>query len=446
MQQNFFTSSYQNTIQKDAPLAERMRPTTLDAFVGQQHIIGEGKNLRRLIAADKLSSVIFYGPPGTGKTTLAKIIAGTTHAAFYEINAVTSGKKEITDVLEKARQNLSLYNKRTILFIDEIHRFNKAQQDLLLPGVEEGLIVLIGATTQNPTFEINSPLISRSTLFQFEQLSAADVKALLQRAVEDRENGFGLMRVELTDEAAGHLITTSGGDVRRALNALELAVLTKEKDADGRIVIDLETAGECIQKKPVYYDKTGDNHYDTISAFIKSIRGSDPDAALFWLAKMLEAGEDPKFIARRLVISASEDIGNAEPAALPFAVAAAQAVAMIGMPEARITLAQATAYLASLPKSNAAYMGLNKAQEAIRKVSDGAVPAPLINIATPGSKRARVGNAYRYPHDYEHNYCHQQYLPDDLVEARFYFPTENGKEKALKDNLEFLRQTGDQLK
>ena len=314
-QQNFFTQNYEQQIRSRAPLALRMRPETLDEFVGQGQIVGSGRLLTRLIKADRLSSAVFYGPPGTGKTTLAKIIAGSTQADFYEINAVTSGKKEMTEVLEKAKNSLSVYGKRSILFIDEIHRFNKAQQDLLLPSVEEGLIILIGATTENPYFEINSPLLSRSTIFEFRRLTDGQVVEVMEHALQDPDRGFGRMKVEAEPDALAHLAAVAGGDARRALNALELAVLTKDKDETGTIRIDLETAQECIQQKAVVYDKDGDSHYDTISAFIKSIRGSDPDAGLFWLAKMLEAGEDPKFIARRLVILASEDVGNAEPQA-----------------------------------------------------------------------------------------------------------------------------------
>lgn len=443
MQENFFTQNLDNNLKRQAPLADRVRPQSLDDFVGQEHIVGEGKILRRLIKADRLNSVVFYGPPGTGKTSLAKIIAKSTQSFFYEINAVTAGKKEIMEVLEKAQNNLSAYNKRTILFIDEIHRFNKAQQDLLLPSVESGLIILIGATTENPTFEINSPLVSRSTLFQFESLSKDHLRKIIKNAIDNKENGLGNMHVVITDEALDHLVNNSSGDVRRALNAIELAALTQERNSDGNILIDLETAAECIQKKPIYYDKKGDNHYDTISAFIKSIRGSDPDAALFWLAKMLEAGEDPKFIARRLVISASEDIGNAEPMGLPVAVSAAQAVDMIGLPEARINLAQATTFLASAPKSNAAYKGLDLAKEALKNDSLGQVPENLINITTPGSKKERLNKIYKYPHNFEYNYCKQQYLPEDIQDKKFYYPTDNGHEKNIKDYLSFLETLED---
>ncbi|MGI6109322.1 MAG: replication-associated recombination protein A [Eubacteriaceae bacterium] len=436
MQQNFFTQNYEEQIKSRAPLAVRMRPETLDEFIGQGQIVGPGRLINRLIKADRLSSAVFYGPPGTGKTTLAKIIAKTTKADFYEINAVTSGKKEMTEVLEKARNSLSVYGKRSIMFIDEIHRFNKAQQDLLLPSVEEGLVILIGATTENPYFEINSPLLSRSTVFEFQNLTDEQVVAILKRAIADKERGFGLMKVEAEPEALEHLARIAGGDARRALNALELAVLTKDKDDAGIIRIDLATAQECIQKKAVVYDKKGDSHYDTISAFIKSIRGSDPDAGLFWLAKMLEAGEDPRFIARRLVILASEDIGNAEPMGLPVAVAAAQAVDMIGLPEAQLNLAQAVTFLANAPKSNASYMGLSAAQKAVRHDSDGQVPAHLKDAHYSGAPKMGRGIEYKYPHNYPGSWIPQNYLPDDIRDARFYYPTENGKEEEARERLE----------
>ena len=439
MQTSFFDMNYDTAIEQNAPLAVRMRPRTLDEFVGQRHIIAPGKLLYRLIAADKLSSVIFYGPPGTGKTSLAKVIAHRTKAAFYELNAVTSGKKEITEILDKAKQNLGVYNKKSILFIDEIHRFNKAQQDALLPSVEGGLVILIGATTENPYFEINSPLLSRSTIFEFKRLTDDEIRTLLCQAVTDRERGYGAMKVVVDDEALDHLTHVAAGDVRRALGALELGILTKDKDADGVIHIDLETAQECIQKKAVQYDKKGDNHYDTISAFIKSIRGSDPDAALYWLAKMLEAGEDPKFIARRIVISASEDIGNAEPMALMVAVAAARAVEMIGLPEARLNLAQAVTFLASAPKSNASYAALDAAQAAVRRASNSQVPAHLQDSHYPGSKQLGRGLNYKYPHNYPENYCPQQYLPDDIAGEIFYHPTDNGFEQKISAHLKHLR-------
>ncbi|MBQ3335452.1 MAG: replication-associated recombination protein A [Eubacteriaceae bacterium] len=439
MQSSFFDLEYEKQAETAAPLASRMRPTTLDGFVGQGHIVGKGKLLSRLIAADKLTSAIFYGPPGTGKTTLARIVAHQTKAAFHVLNAVTAGKKDIEGVIAAARDNIGMYHKKTILFIDEIHRFNKAQQDALLPSVEKGDIILIGATTENPYFEINPALVSRSTIFEFRRLEAGDVAKILDNAITDKEKGYGEMNVVLTDEAKAHLCTVAAGDVRKALNALELAVLTGEKNERGEIVVDLDAATECIQTKALQYDKKGDNHYDTISAFIKSIRGSDPDAALFWMAKMLDAGEDPKFIARRMVIAASEDIGNANPMGLVVAVAAARAVEMIGLPEARINLAQAVTYLAASPKSNAAVIGIDEASQAVRHRSDGKVPAHLRDAHYSGSEALGRGVDYRYPHNYPGGYTPQQYLPDDLQGERFYRPTVNGSEKAIAERLSRLK-------
>lgn len=439
MQENFFNRNFEGQMADNAPLAVRMRPRTLEEFVGQQHIIGKGKLLYRLINADKLSSVVFYGPPGTGKTSLAKIIANRTNAAFYELNAVTSGKKEITEVLDKAKDNLGVYNKKSILFIDELHRFNKAQQDALLPSVERGLITLIGATTENPYFEINSPLLSRSTIFEFKNLTAADIRSVIISAIDDRERGYGVMKIKCDEDALEHFSEVANGDVRRALNALELGILTVDKNAAGIIHIDLETAQECIQQRAVQYDKNGDNHYDTISAFIKSIRGSDPDAALYWMAKMITAGEDPKFIARRIVISASEDIGNAEPLALPVAMAAADAVQFIGMPEARINLAQAVVFLACAPKSNASYLAVDAAISAVKQVSNSNVPPHLQDTHYSGSEKMGRGLTYQYPHNYPEHFVTQQYLPDDLVGTHFYEPTEMGYEQKMK---EYLKKNG----
>lgn len=440
MQGSFFDKTFKDNQAASEPLAARMRPETLAHFYGQDQIVGKGKLLTRLITADKLASVIFYGPPGSGKTTLAKIIASQTKAAFHSLNAVTSGKKEISGVIEEARQNMALYGRKTILFIDEIHRFNKAQQDALLPSVEDGLIILIGATTENPYFEINAALISRSTIFEFKSLSNAAIETILKDALTDPERGYGLMQVELTDAARKHWVSVANGDVRKALNALELAVLTADKTPDGKILINLDIAQECIQTKALQYDKSGDNHYDTISAFIKSIRGSDPDAALFWLAKMLEAGEDPKFIARRLVIAASEDIGNADPMALTLAVSAAQAVDMIGLPEARINLAQAVTYLASCPKSNAAVRGIQIATRAVKYESNGQVPPHLQDAHYAGSQAMGRGLTYRYPHDFPGHYVPQQYLPTDIDGSTFYQPTENGHEKVMKARLMRLKE------
>jgi putative ATPase len=439
MQENFFTMNYEGQIQDNAPLAVRMRPRTLAEFFGQKHIIGKGKLLYRLIEADKLSSVIFYGPSGTGKTSLAKIIANRTDSIFYELNAVTSGKKEITDIIEKAKNNLGVYNKKSILFIDEMHRFNKAQQDALLPSVEKGVIVLIGATTENPYFEINTPLLSRSTIFEFKNLSVIEIAEVIKNAIEDKERGYGVMKIKIAENALNHLAEVANGDVRRGLNALELGILTVDKAKDGFIHINLETAQECIQQRAIQYDKNGDNHYDTISAFIKSIRGSDPDAALYWMAKMIEAGEDPKFIARRIVVSASEDIGNAEPMALLVAMAAADAVQFIGMPEAWINLAQAVTFLACAPKSNAAYQGIDQAILAVKHGSNSQVPSHLQDGHYTGSKNLNKGVGYKYPHSYPNHYVNQQYLPDDLVGSCFYEPTDLGYEMKLKKYLEKIK-------
>ncbi len=424
--------------EKESPLASRLRPTTLDEVVGQQHIIGKDKLLYRAIRADKLGSLIFYGPPGTGKTTLAKVIANTTSADFQQINATIAGKKDMEEVVQRAKNNRGMYGKKTILFVDEIHRFNKGQQDYLLPFVEDGTLILIGATTENPYFEVNGALISRSSVFELRPLDKEDIKLLLKRAVYDVEKGMGSYHAEITEEALEFLADISGGDARNALNAVELGILTTERSEDGKIHITIEVAQECIQKRVVRYDKTGDNHYDTISAFIKSLRGSDPDAAVYYLAKMLYAGEDIKFIARRLMISASEDVGNADPNALTVAVSASQAVERIGMPEAQIILAQATTYIASAPKSNASYLSLNAAMESVR-TQKTTVPVHLQDAHYKGAAKLGHGIGYKYAHDYPEHYVKQQYLPDEIRDARFYEPTELGYEKQIKERLERLR-------
>ena len=424
---------------KESPLASRLRPMTLEEVVGQQHIIGRDKMLYRAIKADKLSSVIFYGPPGTGKTTLAKVIANTTSADFQQINATIAGKKDMEQIVEQAKENLGMYGKKTILFVDEIHRFNKGQQDYLLPFVEDGTLILIGATTENPYFEVNGALISRSSVFELHPLSVEDVKTLLKRAVYDVEKGMGSYRAEIDDDALEFLADIAGGDARNALNAIELGILTTQRGDDGKIHITIEVAQECIQKRVVRYDKTGDNHYDTISAFIKSLRGSDPDAAVYYLAKMLYAGEDIKFIARRLMISASEDVGNADPNALVVAVSAAQAVERIGMPESQIILAQAATYIASAPKSNASYLSVAAAMESVKNVKT-TVPAHLQDAHYKGSANLGHGIGYKYAHDYPEHYVKQQYLPNEIKDAKFYEPTEIGFEKNIKDRLERLRK------
>ena len=423
---------------KESPLASRLRPTTLEEVVGQQHIIGKDKLLYRAIKADKLGSLIFYGPPGTGKTTLAKVIANTTSAEFQQINATIAGKKDMEEVVAKAKNNMGMYGKKTILFVDEIHRFNKGQQDYLLPFVEDGTLILIGATTENPYFEVNGALISRSSVFELKPLDKEDIKTLLKRAVYDEIKGMGSYDAEITEEALEFLADISGGDARNALNAIELGILTTERSEDGRIHITIEVAQECIQKRVVRYDKTGDNHYDTISAFIKSLRGSDPDAAVYYLSKMLYAGEDIKFIARRLMISASEDVGNADPNALVVAVAASQAVERIGMPEAQIILAQATTYIASAPKSNASYLSLEAAMGNV-KTQKTTVPVHLQDAHYKGAAKLGHGIGYKYAHDYPEHYVKQQYLPDEIKGVRFYEPTEIGYEKQIKARLDRLR-------
>ena len=425
--------------EKEAPLASRMRPATLDEVVGQQHIIGKDKLLYRAIKADKLSSVIFYGPPGTGKTTLAKVIANTTSAAFKQINATVAGKKDMEEVVKEAKDLQGMYGKKTILFIDEIHRFNKGQQDYLLPFVEDGTVILIGATTENPYFEVNSALISRSVIFELKPLEKEDIRTLLQRAVSDTDKGMGSFRARIDDDALEFLADMAGGDARSALNAVELGILTTERSADGLIHITVDVASECIQKRVVNYDKRGDNHYDIISAFIKSMRGSDPDAAVYYLAKMLYAGEDVNFIARRIMICASEDVGNADPQALSVAVAAAQAVERIGMPESQIILSQAVTYVACAPKSNSACNAIFAANEAVKRIRT-TVPAHLRDAHYKGAAKLGHGTGYKYAHDYPGHYVKQQYLPDEIKDARFYEPGVLGCEKQIGENLKKLRE------
>ena len=425
--------------EKESPLASRMRPTTLDEVVGQKHIIGKDKLLYRAIKADKLGSIIFYGPPGTGKTTLAKVIANTTSSEFKQINATVAGKKDMEEVVKEAKDRLGMYQKKTILFIDEIHRFNKGQQDYLLPYVEDGTITLIGATTENPYFEVNGALLSRSSVFELKALEKEDIKELLKRAVYDKEKGMGTFHAEISEDALEFLADLSGGDARSALNAVELGILTTERSEDGIIHLTLDVASECIQKRVVRYDKTGDNHYDTISAFIKSMRGSDPDAAVYYLAKMLYAGEDVKFIARRIMICAAEDVGNADPMALVVAVSAAQAVERIGMPESQIILSQAVLYVAGAPKSNSAVNAIFAANESVRNTKT-TVPSHLQDAHYKGSAKLGHGIGYQYAHDYTNHYARQQYLPDEIKDARFYEPGDLGKEKQIKEWLQKLRE------
>ena len=422
--------------EKEAPLASRLRPVRLEEVVGQQHIIGKDKMLYRAIKADKLSSILFYGPPGTGKTTLAKVIAGTTSASFLQLNATSAGKKDMEEVVAKAKENLGAYGKKTILFIDEIHRFNKGQQDYLLPFVEDGTVVLIGATTENPYFEVNGALISRSIIFELKPLGIEDIKTLICRALEDADRGLGSYRAGIDDDALEFLADVSGGDARTALNAVELGVLTTGRGEDGRIRITMEVAQECIQRRTLQYDKNGDSHYDTISAFIKSMRGSDPDAAVYYLARMLYAGEDITFIARRIMICAAEDVSNADPQALVVAVSAAQAVERLGMPEARIVLAQAAAYVACAPKSNSAITAIDEADRFIRTHPDYRIPVHLMDSHYKGAAKLGHGAGYLYAHDFEHHYVDQQYLPDEVKGERFYRLSDSGYEKMIREHFE----------
>ena len=424
----------------DLPLAARMRARTLEEVVGQQHIIGKDKLLYRAIAADKLSSLIFYGPPGTGKTTLARVIANTTSADFMQINATTAGKKDMEQVVECAKVSKLMHGRKTILFIDEIHRFNTAQQDYLLPYVENGIVILIGATTENPYFEVNNALISRSVIFELKPLSKDDIKELLFRAVADTERGMGAYNAVLDDDAAEFLADISGGDARHALNAIEIGIMTTEPSGDGKVHVTVPIAEECIQQRALRYDKDGNNHYDVVSAFIKSMRGSDPDAAVYWLARMLSSGESVTYIARRIMIAASEDVGNADPHAISVAVNASMAVERVGMPEAQIILAQAAAYMACAPKSNAACEAISQAMDVVAKTGDMAVPAHLQDAHCEGSKKLGHGFGYKYPHDYENHYVKQQYLPTGLDGYTFYNMGELGYEKLMADHMKGLQK------
>ncbi len=436
---DIFSYMRNNNLEKEAPLAARMRPRSLDEVVGQQHIIGKDKLLYRAIKADKISSIIFYGPPGTGKTTLAKVIANTTSAEFTQINATVAGKKDMEEVIDKAKDTLGMFGKRTILFIDEIHRFNKGQQDYLLPFVEDGTIILIGATTENPYFEVNGALISRSQIFELQPLSREDVKQLINKALTDDERGMGAYKAVIDEDALDFLADVAGGDARHALNAVELGVMTTTRSEDGLIHITSEVASQCIQKKVIRYDKTGDNHYDTISAFIKSMRGSDPDAAIYYLAKMLMAGEQVTFIARRIMICAAEDVGNADPNALVVATNASLAVERIGMPEAKIILAQAAAYVACAPKSNAAVCAIEEAYETVEATGNLPIPTHLQDAHYKGAGKLGHGVGYKYAHAYDKHYVEQQYLPYELTGKEFYRPTENGYEKKIREHMKWLK-------
>ena len=440
---SLFNESERRTILANAPLAVRMRPRTPDEFVGQQPFFGPGKLLRRMIDADRLQSAIFYGPPGTGKTSLAEVVAGRLSAAFEQLNAAMVGVKDVREVLERARDRLLTTRQRTVLFLDEVHRFNRAQQDVLLPDVENGVVILIGATTENPFFALNAPLVSRSQIFKFEPLTEDDVRLLVRRAIEDKDRGLGRFRLTVTPEALDHWAKTSDGDARRALSALEIAVLSQitnplvPPEEAGEITVDLAVAEESIQRKAIVYDGTGDEHYDAASALIKSMRGSDPDAALYWMARMLEAGEDPRFIARRAVICAAEDVGNADPAALMLAVAAMHATEFVGMPEARIPLAQAVTYIACAPKSNAAYLGIEAAMADVRENRTIPVPKHLRDANYKGAKQLGHGEGYKYAHDYAGGVAPQEYLG---VDKTYYEPTDHGHEAKLKARLEQFKR------
>lgn len=438
---DLFDYMRENTMKKESPLASRLRPETLDEIVGQKHILGKDKLLYRAIIADKLGSLIFYGPPGVGKTTIAKVIANQTSAEFKSINATVAGKKDMEEVVEGAKNAMGMYGKKTILFIDEIHRFNKSQQDYLLPFVEDGSIVLIGATTENPYFEVNGALISRSRIFELKALEKDDIKELLHRAVYDKAKGMGSYDAVIDEDAMDFLADVANGDARNALNAVELGILTTARSGDGKIHLTLDVAQECIQKRVIQYDKDGDNHYDTVSAFIKSMRGSDPDAAIYYLARMLYAGEDIKFIARRIMICASEDVGNADPNALVVATSAATAVERIGMPESALILAQAVTYVACAPKSNASYMAIEKAMDYVKNHKTAPIPAHLRDAHYKGAQKLGHGEGYLYAHDYPNHYVNQQYLPDELKDETFYVPGNQGYEAVIQEYFRKIKGT-----
>ncbi len=437
---DLFSYLREKNMEKESPLAARMRPAALEEIVGQEHIIGKDRMLYRAIKADKLSSIILYGPPGTGKTTLARVIANTTSADFVQVNATVAGKKDLEEVVARAKDNAAMYGKKTILFIDEIHRFNKGQQDYLLPFVEDGTLTLVGATTENPYFEVNGALLSRSMVFELKPLDKEAVRKLLRRAVDDREKGMGAYDAEIDEDALEFLADAAGGDARHALNAVELGILTTERGEDGIIRITQEVAQECIQKRAVRYDKTGDGHYDTVSAFIKSMRGSDPDAAVYYLAKMLYAGESVTFIARRILICAAEDVGTADPQALTVAVSAAQAVERVGMPEAQIILSEAVIYVACAPKSNACIKAVSEAMETVGQTGNLPIPVHLQDAHYQGAAKLGHGEGYRYAHDYPNHYVNQQYLPYELNGKEFYRPDGNGYEQKIREHMSRLKR------
>ncbi len=432
---SLFEFGRQQRVNATAPLAERMRPSSFEEFVGQEHILGPDRVLRRSIAADRLPSFILWGPPGTGKTTLARLVATVTEAHFEPVSAVTSGVADLRRIVAEARDRQGMYQRRTILFVDEIHRFNKAQQDVILPHVEDGTVTFIGATTENPSFEVNAPLLSRCRVFALQALAGEQVASIVGRALEDHQRGLGGLKLSLEPEALDHLVNIANGDARVALNALETAAFAVSSVRGNEGAITVEVISDALQRRSPLYDKAGEGHYDTISAFIKSVRGSSPDGALYWLARMLEAGEDPLFIARRLVILASEDIGLAEPQALPLAVAAQQAVHFLGMPEARIPLAEATVFLATAPKSNTAYMALERALSDVRGKPNEPVPLHLRNAVTGLMRAMDYGKGYRYSHDYSGHFVEQEYLPPSLRDARYYYPAPQGREREIEERM-----------
>ena len=432
---SLFEHGEQQYARENAPLAERMRPASFDEFVGQQHILGEDRVLRRAIASDRIPSILFWGPPGSGKTTLARLIATQTRAYFEPVSAVSAGVANLRKAVTEARERRSFYQQPTILFVDEIHRFNKAQQDVILPHVEDGTVVFIGATTENPSFEVNAPLLSRCRVFTLNALDPEDVEAIVRRALDDEQRGLGMLKPQMEPDALMHLVNIANGDARVALNALEMATVACEPATAGHRQISVDAVSDALQRRTPLYDKAGDSHYDTISAFIKSVRGSSPDGALYWLARMLESGEDPMFIARRLVILAAEDIGLANPGALPVAVATQQAVHFIGLPEGRIPLAEATVYLATSPKSNAAYMGLERAMEDVRNAPHEPVPLHLRNAVTGLMRGMGYGAGYKYSHDYDGHFEPQEYLPPELSDRRYYEPSDQGSEASIAERL-----------